>query len=86
MFPTIKDLASALTANKRWCESGDQGGIDVRLQVQEGGWALRTGDSSYDLDHRGYWGAGYLTRSSNCRELARELIEEARDHAAQCAE
>ena len=31
--------------------------IDVRLQVHDG-WALRTGPSDYDQDHRGYWGVG----------------------------
>ncbi len=77
-LPSIKSVASALKANKRWCESGDEGGIDVRLQVyDDGAWALRTGDSQYDLDHRGSWGAGYLTKTSNAHEIARELIDEA---------
>lgn len=34
---------------------------DIRLQVQETGeWAFRTGDSSYDLDHTGFWGASII--------------------------
>lgn len=82
-FPSIQDVASALRSQKRWCEKGDEGGIDVRLQVMEGGsWAIRTGDSSYDQDHRGYWGSSYLTRSSNCRDLAYEMLEECKDQEA----
>lgn len=64
-------------------EEGDNTCIDVRLQVMsDGSWAVRWGDSQYDLDHRGYWGSGYLTADTNCQELAYELIEEARDQAA----
>lgn len=58
-------------------------GIDVRLQCRADGWALRTGDAQYDSDHRGAWGTGYLTHNSDCRALAEELIDEAKDHAAQ---
>jgi hypothetical protein len=83
-FPSIQDVASALRSQKHWCEKGDEGGIDVRLQVWESGsWTVHTGDSSYDQDHNGYWGSGYLTRSTNCRQLAYEMLEEAKDHAAQ---
>jgi hypothetical protein len=61
----------------------DDGYMDVRLQVYPGGsWALRTGDASYDTDHRGYWGAGSLAWDSDCEELAAALIDEAKDNAA----
>lgn len=89
MFPTVAELTKELAHHKRWLrtmfsrEEFREGG-DVRLQVTDGGWALRTGDSSYDLDHSGYWGAGWVGPGTNCRELARELINEARDHKAQC--
>jgi hypothetical protein len=55
-FPTIKQIASELVYVKRhYCESGQDGWVDVRLQVMEGGkWAVRFGDSSYDQDRRGY--------------------------------
>ncbi len=88
MFPTIKELAADLTHLKRavdWSElHGDERYIDVRLQCVDGAWSLHEGDPQYDTDHRGYWGAGSLSPRTNCRELARELIEEAKDHAAQC--
>lgn len=64
-------------------EEDDNTCIDVRLQVMDNGsWYLHTGDPQFDTDHRGYWGSGYLTADTDCRELAYELIEEARDQAA----
>lgn len=82
-FPSIANVASALRDAKSMLDRGDE--MEVRLQVyHDGGWAIRKGDPSYDLDHTGYWGAGYLTRYTNCRDLARDMIEEAREHASQC--
>lgn len=91
-MPTIKEVAAELRAEKPYIEdSFDDGegnvGIDVRLQVlPSGAWALRAGDSSYDYDHRGFWGSGFLARQTNCRELARELIDQCAEHAAQCGD
>lgn len=82
-MPGIKDVALVLSERKHWIGQGQE--CEVRLQVyDDGGWAVRTGDSSYDQDHRGYWGSSYLTRRTNCRELARDLIDECAEHAAQC--
>jgi hypothetical protein len=66
----------------------DQDGADVRLQVYEdGGWAIRVGPSDYDLDHRGFWGASWLPRGRfNSLALARDLLEQVRDHMAQRGE
>lgn len=63
----------AITAEHPWC--------DVRLQVYEdGAWALRTGASDYDQDHRGFWSSGALPRGRFDSEgMARALL-------AQCAE
>lgn len=86
-YPTIKDLTNALRA-ERDCLDGTEGDdrdgvIDVRLQVQPGrGWSLLTGDSSYDQDHTGYWGASCLSskdRVCDLRGLARDLIDQVRD-------
>lgn len=62
----------------------ESGWLDVRLQVSGDGWAVHYGDASYDQDHRGYWGASCLSRETNCRELARELIAECEDSFNQC--
>jgi hypothetical protein len=34
--------------------------VGVRLQVHEKSWAIHWGDSSFDQDHRGEWGASIL--------------------------
>lgn len=88
-MPSVAKVAAYL----RLCKGGigpefqdEEGnvGIDVRLQVYPNGeWAIRTGDSSYDQDHRGYWGASFLSPRSNCRELAADLIDQCAEHAAQ---
>ena len=84
-MPSIKSVASDLTSIKhliQWDDCED-GWIDVRLQVrEEGGWRLWWGDSSYDWDHRGDWGCGSLSNRTNCRELAKELIDQVRDSVA----
>lgn len=61
------------------------GSVDVRLQVYpDGQYAIRTGDASYDLDHNGYWGSASLPwRNCNLTDIARDLIDQARDHHAQ---
>lgn len=93
-MPSIKAVAAELRRCKprkgdypdeRDPEQSDV--IDVRLQVYEAGdWAVHTGDSSYDQDHRGFWGASSLSPTSNCREVAIDLIDQCADHAAQCGE
>lgn len=62
-------------------DSDSTPGSDVRLQVHAGSWSFHTGDSCYDQDHRGAWGAGFcplgVTRKE-AREIARDLIDQAR--------
>src|SRR5208337_1010913 len=72
------DLGEDLEGFRLWC--------DIRLQVYENGnWVLRIGDASYDQDHKGYWGnnciPGYPHRV-NSREIAKDLIEQCREHKA----
>ena len=98
-FPSISSVRSALVAEKqslrKYCsredllsEEGDGACIDVRLQVYENGsWAIRSGSSDYDQDHRGYWGASLLSFDrENITVIARDLLEQAKDHAASCME
>jgi len=67
-------------------EEGDHY-IEVRLQVYEDGdWTVRWGDSQYDQDHRGYWGSSSVPGNGKrfkSEEVARDLINQARDHASQ---
>lgn len=80
----VQDASASV--DKRDC--GEEG-CDIRLQVypNEGGWQIHIGDSSYDQDHRGYWGAasvpGGRISTVKALEIAKELIEQAADQAAQ---
>lgn len=83
-FPSIAAVAAELVHVKTYLDH-EVTDIDVRLQVYpDGQWKVRSGDSSFDQDHRGYWGAGCVMRSTNCRDEARRLIGEAAEHYAQC--
>jgi hypothetical protein len=83
-MPSIKAVTAELIGQKFYLDD-EITEMDVRLQVHENGaWEIHTGDSQYDLDHRGFWGASYLTKSTNCRECAKDLIDKAMDHKAQC--
>ncbi len=90
MFPSIRDLAKYLAAVKSDLrgmfpqEWRNDESYDVRLQVTDNGWSVHTGDSSYDQDHRGYWGASCIGKGTNCREVAFDLIDQCREHKAQC--
>ena len=63
--------------------------IDVRLQLtarNSVSWQLHSGDASYDTDHRGYWGAGFVTADhddESLTDLARDLISQCLDAAAE---
>lgn len=61
-------------------------GCDVRLQVYEdGSWAVRSGDASYDQDHRGYIGASSVPghdRKFDARAIARDLLDQCREAKA----
>ena len=86
-FPSIADVANALRDVNRDLDPRDfpdDEWCDVRLQVYPNGdWAIRVGDSSYDLDHRGYWGCGSLNgRRFNSADMARDLIEQAKEQKA----
>ncbi len=84
-FPKIDEVASDLRAiNKQQLESDDADeGIDVRLQVYpDGHWAVRSGSSDYDQDHRGYWGSSSVpgdNRRFDSKALARDLIGQAKE-------
>lgn len=69
------------------CDGCESCQVDVRLQVYpDGDWAIRTGSSDYDLDHRGYWGASSIAPSDSdemTRALARDLIGQALDACAE---
>jgi hypothetical protein len=89
-FPSIAEVAAVLR-NLNANVEADGEGCDVRLQVySDGEWAVRWGDSSYDTDHRGYWGASSIpgvvrgtVKRFDSRDVARDLISQARDARAE---
>lgn len=86
-MPTVKEVAAELRAIKadRWFDA--EGWVDVRLQVCKGGdWVVHSGDAQYDTDHTGFWGCSSLSSRSNCRDVARDLIDQCADEAAMCGE
>lgn len=92
-FPSIRSVAHCLTSIGKDCRGygfapdlgEDTWFCDVRLHVwPDGSWAVHSGDSQYDQDHRGFWGASSIpgTRRFNARDVARELIDQAKEHHA----
>jgi dihydroxyacetone kinase len=81
-FPRICDVAAAL---KEVRESMDEGqtDLDIRLQVYRTAvWAIRVGDSGYDADHLGYWGASAIDRKTSIKtitSIAKDLLEQAKE-------
>lgn len=95
--PTCAELAEEVYAYGQYLrefnpaditESDDPGG-DIRLQVYKNEeYQIHTGDSSFDQDHRGYWGAAWvpagITRQKS-RAVARDLIKQVLDDIAMTA-
>jgi hypothetical protein len=50
--------------------------VDVRLRIFEGDWEILWGDVDSDTDHRGSWGYGSLSLSSDTGRLAQDLLED----------
>jgi hypothetical protein len=81
-------LLDSVISDLSWIQlPADLDETDVRLQLHEdGSYDIHTGCAQYDLDHRGYWGAGTLARERSPQDridLARDLIEQAFDAYAQ---
>jgi hypothetical protein len=88
-WPTVEEVAERLSDIVCGLDADDEEGdaVEVRLQVMDGGaWSIHTGDPSYDTDHRGFWGSAYLDAEEDVREVASDLISQARDHCAETSE
>ena len=90
VYPTIAELYPCIRAckpTKQECEEYSDGYsdgyIDVRIQCETDGWQFHSGDPQYDTSYKGVWGYGTLAWNDNCREKARELIDAAKDDAAE---
>ncbi len=89
-YPTIEELYAVCRAVKqdisdeyRAFEDDDIPGIQLTVgcDPSTSGWSYQTGDNSFTGGAYGYpyWGVVGVYRSSNCRELARDLIEQIAD-------
>ena len=94
-LPSIANVRAELFANWKYLRSAfdrsefeepreDFAGQAVRLQVwDDGRWAVHVCPSDYDQDHRGYWGASYLSYDrQNLTDLARDLVNQCADALA----
>lgn len=85
-LPKIGELAALLKALKKdICDDyriDDQEDgppimcVTVGCDIGTGEWGFQTGDNSYTGGAYGYhhWGVGYLTRRSNSRDVANDII------------
>jgi hypothetical protein len=86
MLPTIKDLSALLRSIKgdicddcRADEFDDTPGIQVTIGWNTSGdWSYQTGDNSYSGSayHYPHWAVVSVYRSSNCNELARDILSQ----------
>ena len=60
--------------------------VDVRLRVHKDEWAVLSGDSSYDQDHRGCWGASSVDCETDPGFVADDLISQVLDMHADSEE
>jgi hypothetical protein len=85
-YPTIKDLTSLVSAVKATIESdhrADEGDHlpSILLTVaisKDGSWDYQTGDNSYSggCYFHPYWAVVSIYRRSNCRTIARDILEQ----------
>ena len=81
-FPSIKTISKYLSEINKEIEIGEnEEYVDIRLQVSEAGkWTIHVGDSSYDQDHRGYWGCSSLDgKRFRSREMSKDLINQVKE-------
>ena len=89
VFPTIKELSELLMSLKPgilddpdFIEEGDTlPSLQITVSAGDQDWHFQTGDNSYAGGCYGdpHWATDTLYRRSNCREMARNLIEELRE-------
>ena len=94
-MPTIKDVTDLLISLKSNIQDDyqascdpddDMPGMQVTISYNPDGeqWNYQTGDNSFSGGCYGdpYWAVIYLYRRSNCRELAKDVINELKDAMA----
>lgn len=86
MIPTRQEIMDELEDVLRSLDDPDEG-TEVRLQyVPEEGWEVLSGLPDYDLDHQGFWGAGWVEGQygpDELAEVARDLLDQVEDAMAE---
>jgi len=97
-LPRIKDIRALLIELKAFmhddyraegCEDDSTPSMDVTIGASDDGtWGYQTGDNSFTGSAYGHphWAVLFLTRRSNCTELARDAISQISELAAQRGE
>jgi hypothetical protein len=93
--PSVADIARLLVSLKADIDDDfrcsddpddDKPGMQVTIGADDNGtWNYQTGDTQFTGGAYGHkhWGIAYLYRNSNCRELARGVVEEIKDSQAE---
>ena len=89
-WPSVDDVAqelSQLYADVDWSDPDLAEGLEIRLQVREGGnWQVNVGDAGYDTDHHGFWGSGLMSKDMASKEEAADLIDQAEESHAEAVD
>jgi hypothetical protein len=83
LYPVILGIKRDISDEYRAFEGDEIPGIQVTVGFdhETGDWGFQTGDNSFvgSAYHYPIWGVAGVYRTSNCREVAREIIEEIRE-------
>jgi hypothetical protein len=83
VYSLLRDLKPTIGDDYRASEDpeDDKPGMCVTVGSDGESWSYQTGDNSFTGGAYGFscWGVGYLYRNSNCREVARHIIDELAD-------
>ena len=86
-LPSKDTIAHELQGVRDYLRRNHLEETDVRLQVLDNGdWAIHSGDASYDTDHHGYWGASSITADETVKGLlytAGDLLDQVEESRAQ---
>jgi hypothetical protein len=85
MKPTVQEVKDALWSIYLDLPDEDEG-IEVRLQYIPGeGWEVHSGPPDYDLNHKGFWGSGWIEGScmEYLEEVAQDLLAQVEDMEAE---
>jgi hypothetical protein len=86
MKPTVQEVRDALWGIYLNLPDEDEG-TEVRLQWIPGEeWQVHHGDPSYDLNHKGFWGASWIEGSmmdmACLEEVSQDLLNQVEDMEA----